>query len=256
MFCNALEIRSEFFKTALSQQKKVFEVKECSQLVLETVLNFMYGANIPNGLTLEDAKSLLAMADLFKMDDLKSVVALLIGKQLNMNNIQEISELAEKHRALKLKQLCCDFILTDIDKLDTTKMDGSFPVLTVLGKAYLDKNKRCLALASKLLGVNVTEMGCFKKLNDFKSSEDYKACVKANIKDNMLVICNQDIKSHYYNVPKGSFGRVTRADYYSEATVKWQFQRGDNQAFTTEVTTAYSNLELLSPPLLCLKILF
>ena len=140
--------------------------------MLETLINFMYGANIPNGLTLEDAKSLLAMADLYKMDDLKSVVALLIGKQLNMNNIQEISELAEKHRALKLKELCCDFILTDIDKLDTTKMDGSFPVLTVLGKAYLEKNKRCLALASKLLGINVTEMGCFKKLNDFKSSED------------------------------------------------------------------------------------
>ena len=245
-------------------------MKECSQLVFETVINFMYGANIPNGLTLEDAKSLLAMADLYKMDDLKSVVALLIGKQLNMNNIQEISELAEKHSALKLKKLCCDFILTDIDKLDTTNMDGNFPVLTVLGKAYLDKNKRCLALASKLLGVNVTEMGCFKKLNDFKSSEDYKAYVKANIKDNMLVICNQDIKSHYYNagfagvrsyptdtLPKGSFGRVTKADYNargSEATVKWQ--RGDNQALTTEVTTSYSNLELLSPPLECLKILF
>ena len=184
-------------------------MKECSQLVFETVINFMYGANIPNGLTLEDAKSLLAMADLYKMDDLKSVVALLIGKQLNMNNIQEISELAEKHSALKLKKLCCDFILTDIDKLDTTKMDGSFPVLTVLGKAYLEKNKRCLALASKLLGINVTEMGCFKKLNDFK---------------------------------------------YSEAKVKWQPQRADDQAF--EVTTAYSNLELLSPPLSCLKILF
>ena len=235
----------------------MFEVKNCSQLVLETLINFMYGANIPNGLTLEDAKSLLAMADLYKMDDLKSVVALLIGKQLNMNNIQEISELAEKHSALKLKELCCDFILTDIDKLDTTNMDGNFPVLTVLGKAYLEKNKRCLALASKLLGINVTEMGCFKKLNDFKSSEDYKAYVKANIKDNMLVICNQDFNTYYYNVPKGSFGRVTKADYYgrgSEATVKWQ--RGDNQALTTELTTAYSNLELLSPPLECLKILF
>ena len=94
-------------------------------------------------------------------------------------------------------------------------MDGNFPVLTVLGKAYLDKNKRCLALASKLLGVNVTEMGCFKKLNDFKSSEDYKAYVKANIKDNILVICNQDIKS-YYNVPKGSFGRVTKVSLTSQ----------------------------------------
>lgn len=75
-------------------------MKECNQLVFETVIDFMYGANLPNGLALADAKSLLAMADLYKMEDLKAAVAPLIGKQLDMDNIQEISLLAEKHTAL------------------------------------------------------------------------------------------------------------------------------------------------------------
>ena len=133
------QTRSEYFKTTLNQQKKVFEVPHYNQLVLGTAIDFMYGANIPNGLALADAKSLLAMADLFKMEDLKAAVAPLIGKQLNMENIQEISLLAEKHTALKLKGLCCDFILTDIDKLNLDSLSGSFPVLAVLGKAYLEK---------------------------------------------------------------------------------------------------------------------
>ena len=89
------------------------KVNECNQLVLGTAIDFMYGVNIPNELALADAKSLLALADLYKMEDLKAAVAPLIGRQLNMENIQEISLLAEKHMAQKLKGLCCDFILTD-----------------------------------------------------------------------------------------------------------------------------------------------
>ena len=222
------------------------EVKEFSLLVLGTVIDFMYGANIPNGLALADAKRLLAMADLFKMEDLKDAVTPLIGKQLNMENIQEISLLAEKHTAQKLKGLCCDFILTDIDKLNLNSLDGSFPVLTVLGKAYLEKQKRCLNFANKLLGVDLTQMGNFKKRDDFKSDSDYEAYVKANIKENMIVICNQDFKPYSSEaVKKGTLGRITRAEYYyrqGEAEVKWQGQSRSS-------SFAYRFFDLLTPPI-------
>ena len=223
------QTRSDYFKTTLNQQRKVVQVNECNQLVLATAIDFMYGANIPNELALPDAKSLLAMADLYKMVDLKDAVAPLIGNQLNMENIQEISLLAEKHTAQKLKELCCDFILTDIDKLNLNSLNGSFPVLTVLGKAYLEKQRRCLNFANKLLGTDLTQMGHFKKRDDFKADSDYEAYVKANMKENMIVICNQDFQSNYYSftVKKGSLGRITtRADYYGrgEVGVKWQGQ--------------------------------
>ena len=232
-------------KTTLNQQRqKVVEVKEFNELVLGTVIDFMYGANIPNGLALADAKSLLAMADLYKMEDLKAAVAPLIGKQLDMDNIQEISLLAEKHTAQKLKGLCCDFILTDIDKLNLNSLNGSFPVLTVLGKAYLEKQKRCLDFANKLLGVDLTQMGNFKKRDNFKSDSDYVAYVKANIKENMIVICNQDYKNyHQITVKKGTLGRITPG-YCSqgEANVKWQGE-------TNGTRRPYRLFDLLTPPI-------
>ena len=46
---------------------------------------------------------------------------------LKMNNILEISTMAEKHAALKLQELCCDFILHNIvimlDELDINLLD-------------------------------------------------------------------------------------------------------------------------------------
>ena len=60
--------RSEYFKTALSTSvgtnNKVLNVDECSPNVLATVVDFIYGIGIPGDFNLEDAKSLLAMADL------------------------------------------------------------------------------------------------------------------------------------------------------------------------------------------------
>ena len=226
-------------------------MKECNQLVLGMVIDFMYGANIPNGLALADVKSLLAMADLYKMEDLKVAVAPLIGKQLNMDNIQEISLLAEKHTAQKLKELCCDFILTDIDKLDLNSLDGSFPVLTVLGKAYLEKQKRCLNLANKLLGIDLTQMGLFKRRDDFGSDSDYEAYMKANMKENMIVICNQDFKINYNcSLKKGTLGRITTPVHYRQGEAGVKFQGQYNSSYV-----AFRFFDLLTPPISCDKIL-
>ena len=58
------------------------------------------------------------MADLFLMEDLKDVAGSLIaGRKMEEGNILEFSQLAEKYRAQRLKELCCDFILENIKTL-------------------------------------------------------------------------------------------------------------------------------------------
>ena len=226
-------------------------MRECNHLVLATVIDFMYGINIPDHLSLEDAKSLLAIADLFKMEDIKAAVAPLIGSQLDMSNIHEISELAKRHNGQRLKELCCDFILADIDQFDLTTLDGSFPVPTVLGKVYLERQKRCLTFANKLLGVDLTQMGHFKKRDEFKSDGDYEGYVKANIKPNMLVTCNRDFYNYISCVKKGTLGRITTIENrYSQPEVKWQGQQN-----YSSTQAAFLNLDLLTPPITCNKIL-
>ena len=58
-------LRSVYFKTALNtavgENRKVVDVQECSAHVLGTVIDFMYGIDMPEDITYDDAKSLLAM---------------------------------------------------------------------------------------------------------------------------------------------------------------------------------------------------
>ena len=140
--------RSEYFKTALStavgDQKRVIDVQEfsaqvimttfaafanttfwqkyctifvwrniTSAQVLATAVDFIYGISIPEELSNDDAKSLLTMADLYLMEDLKVALAPLLGKQLSKENILEISMMAEKYTAHKLMDICSDFVLTN-----------------------------------------------------------------------------------------------------------------------------------------------
>ena len=184
-----LLLRSEYFKTALNtsvgtNNKKVLKVEECSSHVLATVVDFIYGIGIPEDFCSEDAKSLLAMADLYLMEDLKDAVAPLLSKQLKTKNILQTSRMAEKYNALRLKEVCCDFILANIDALDNTMLDKLFAVMPMVGKACLQKQKKeyqGTELANKLLGVNLAELEPFKKRAEFRSRHDYSRYVWANI---------------------------------------------------------------------------
>ena len=99
----------------MGERKDTFEVEECSHYVLSTIIDFMYGIPLPETMSLEDLCSLLSMADLYLMKVLMDRVAPLFGKRLEIGNILEISSLAEDHRALHLKDLCCKFILANIE---------------------------------------------------------------------------------------------------------------------------------------------
>ena len=88
-------------------------MQECSPQVLATTLDFIYGISLPEDLSTADAQSLLIMADLYLMEDLKVALAPLLGKRLNEGNVLEISVLAERHSAQDLLDVCSDFILNN-----------------------------------------------------------------------------------------------------------------------------------------------
>ena len=207
-------------------RKRVIAVEECSYIVLSAIIDFMYGINIPDDFSMEDMYSLLAMADLYLMEGLKDAVAPLFGKQLKTDNVQETFRLAEKHGALKLKDVCCDFILANIDQL---------------------------------LGVNLAELDHFKKRSDFSSVTGYSQYVKANIKPNMLVRCTKitlwadsddyskeyddldhtDVTIRPVHVQDGTLGRVVSTNGLT-VTVKWQG--------TCKCVGAMCWVEILTPP--------
>ena len=185
-----LFLRSEYFKTALDtavgEKKKLIEVTECPHHVLVTIIDFLYGTEIPDDLSLDDLKSLLCMADLYLMEDLKEAASSSIGKKLTAENILEMFQLGEKYTAEKLKDLCKDFLIADKKRVD---------------------------LASIVMGANLRET--FKKRRDFKSDEEYRAYFAATVKPNMIV---QYVKAR-------AIGRVVSVESRGDSVVvvvKWQ----------------------------------
>ena len=262
-------LRSEYFKTALNtsvgNNNKVLNEEEYSPHVLATVVDFMYGIGIPEGFTNEDAKTLLAMADLYLMEDLKDAVASLIAnKQTNKDNIMEISQMAEKYCAQKLKEMCCEFIFKNLNTLDKKMLVELNEVMPLLGeKAWLDlinkeRSENSTDFANRVLGIltkswnHLTDP--FKRREDFGSDLDYKGYVMTHIKPNMLVACNKD--SYWggprvgglngLNVLKGTAGRVISCDMEKGPKVKWSGGRG-----FIEFTSGdhFKFLDLLTPPI-------
>ena len=73
----------------------VIEVKECPHHVLSLVIDFIYGTEIPVSISKDVAQSLLGMADLYLMEDLKESVSSIISTQLNMSNVLEMFLMGE-----------------------------------------------------------------------------------------------------------------------------------------------------------------
>ena len=67
------------------------------------------------------------------MEDLKDAVAPQIGDQLNQNNILKASKMALKYNALKLTEICCNFILANVDGLSFSLLDQLFKVMSFKG---------------------------------------------------------------------------------------------------------------------------
>ena len=166
--------------------------------------------------------------------------------------------MAEKYNALRLKEVCCDFILANINALDNIMLDNLFAVMPMVGRACLQKQKKeyqGTELANNILGVNLAEVDPFKKRAEFRSRHDYSRYVWANIKPNMLVRCaetahwdgcsDEGLRSAMpTRVSDGTLGRVVTANFNnSMVTVKWQGKR--------KCVGSFMWVELLTPPIEC-----
>ena len=231
--------RSEYFKTALSTSvgtnNKVLNVDECSPNVLATVVDFIYGIGIPEDFNFEDAKSLLAMADLYLMEDLKNAVGSLIAsKHMNTDNILEVSQMAEKYSAQKLKELCCEFIFKNLKTLDKKMLMELHKDLPLIGE------KAWLKLVNKGNAQNSTEVLTVNMKRDFRArmffsyDDEYKGYMIANIKPNMIVIGSRGSF-------KGNIGRVISSDS-NGVQVRWS-----NAQYASPHD--FIDMQLLTPPL-------
>ena len=222
---------------------------ECSPRILAAVVDFIYGIAIPEDIKgdFEDAKTLLAMADLYLMEDLKDTVGALIAtKHTGPLNILEVSQMAEKYRAQKLKEKCCKIIFKNIKLLDKKLLMELYEVLPLLAeKAWLEvidgrAENGIIDIAIKVLGINLDKP--FKRRREFQSEDGYLGYLRAQIKPNMLVCCNKSSMWKGGNlVTEGVIGRVTSID--PDVKVKWPM--------TSSLTAGVHlvNLDLITPPI-------
>ena len=262
--------RSAYFKTKLTtlvgDLNNVVKVEECTSFVLAKVLDFMYDIKLPAELSYEDAKSLLAMADLYMMDDLKDVAgSFLADRHLANANILEISKVADKYTATKLRERCCEFIFSNhasLDKKVLTELYKTLPNLGEMAWQEILSNGRPVEGAAdilkKVLGIDLTKK--FKKRRDFQSEDDYMMYVMANIKPNMLVLRNTegrfyDQRIHtLYTLSTGAMGKITKIDFTDKkASVQWFDVRGKNQqhqitSLKDPTNVTFVDLNLLTSP--------
>ena len=232
---------------------------ECSPHVLATVVDFIYGIGIPEDYSKEDARSILAMADLYLMDDLKDAVGSLIGtKQTNKDNILEIYELSEKYSNKKLEEICYQFVFQNLEILDKNQLTELCKFMPLLGQqAVLELQKtkirpqNSVDVVNKVLGINLGDP--FKRRRDFQSVYDYKGYVMSRIEPNMLVLCNWDnqdddsdsdydksYSEEHYKVSQGTIGRVTGVDFKKGVNVRWA-------GFSKAQRRSFCDLDLLTP---------
>ena len=221
----------------MGEKIKTSEAKDFSHEVLSTAVDFMYGIDIPEDFKdLNDLKSLLHLADLYLMEDLKDAVGSRIGDKLEQDNIMETVQLAEKFRAMELSDKCADFLLDKIDALGEEELANMSPgvVLSTMGRKALSELKRKGRWLEKLLGGKVE----FKRLADFETEEIYKGYVMTQLLPKMLVRFNGG-GDWDADMKEGEIGIVVRKDINS---VKVNFlDRGQE-------TVYYENLDILTLP--------
>ena len=196
--------------------KNTVEVEECSHHVLSTIIDFMYGIALPQDLGLKELCSLLAMSDLYLMTGLRDAVAPLLGKHLKVNNILQISTLAEKHSAVKLQEQCSSFIFDNIDVMGPQLLDNLAKALPMVGQVSLHRH-RVQAFANKVLSGHNSLLSFFKKRAEFSSDEEYRNYVRANIKSGVIV----QYIGHDRVIPYGTLGDVIDPPF-GGVRVRWQ----------------------------------
>ena len=259
--------------TGVGDNSKTMDVKEFSYEVLSVAVDFMYGIEIPEEFdNEEDLKSLVHMADLYLMEDLKDAAGFLIGKTLNQDNVFDISKFADKFGAMLLSDQCANFFYdnhTSFGEDDFAVMkDGT--VMAALAMKMIKESKN--SWMTKLFG----DKPDFKRREDFGNVDAYKTYVRPKIQLRMFARCNkssiwripahcgycgrsggstcqycgQSVNSTGYTVSEGHVGFIANGvDQSGSVEVKWLTTRGGDEALPllNQVSTgAFECLDLLT----------
>ena len=237
-------LRSDYFKTAedfkavVGDTTKVFEVKECPHHVLETVINFMYGIDLPDTFrTTLDAECLLTMADIYLMEDLKDAVASHLAPLLDKDNILDIYHLSEKYTAQKLNEACCNCIATSIEIANIAKQ-----VLGVDATAILNMRKDNSKVIKKDMIVRCMRTTIWWTDHVTKISKTSTPASSPHWYD-----VEAGTENNFYEVKAGTVGRIIDGGSDEKISVKWNLTKcgtGDSYHAGT-----IRHMEILTPPI-------
>jgi len=135
-----------FFGTKLKRWcdgKREIVLDECDPEVLDIVLDYMYGVDIPNLDCLKLGK-VLDISEMFLMADLKAEVENLAIKMLNRANVKELCGNADKFSCPNLLEACVQLMVKEglsLDKEEAAQMPDATVACLEAFKAELDKRK-------------------------------------------------------------------------------------------------------------------
>ena len=196
--------------------------------------------------------SLLHLADLYLMEDLKTAAGLLIACGLNKDNVFDVSQLADKFRAEALRNKCVDYLFDNASSIDGEKFSvlSEGAVMASLAKKFVLETKkpaRRPLWITKLFG----EEPDFKKREDFASLDGYEDYVVSKIQRGMFVSCRESSHWDGVLVEEGDVGVVV-----SNAAPSWGFNPRSlvSVKWLTKGSSAYLPLVVLRGPCNCLDL--
>lgn len=118
-----LASRSQYFASLfqhdmIEKDKNSVEIKDISQEVMYEILRFAYTGDIENLKSI--AKDLLAAANKFLFEDLKTICEAELYNSLTVENAVELLTFAEMHNSSKLKDQALDFLVQNINEVKLT----------------------------------------------------------------------------------------------------------------------------------------
>ena len=213
-------------------------MKECPPHVLEGVINFMYGVELPVPEDMADVESVLVMADLYLMEDLKDSVASLLAPNLNKDNVMDMYLLADRLNADKLKKMCASFTSTSIT------------IAT-----------RCLGLDTEDIW-KTTFMKNVKIENDMvvrcKKDSLWWYCVDTKLfstahANSYIFNANTPSNTYHVSVMAGTIGRVVATRNLDDIDVKWEIKQDIRRSYISGIHLwtmgSKSDLEVITSPI-------
>jgi len=159
--------------------KREIVLENCDPEVLDIVVNYMYGIEIPD-LDCVKLCKVLDLSEMFLMADLKAHMEDLALNILNKSNVKALCEKAEMFSCSKLVEACVELMVKEgisLDKKEVKKMPDAAAVLLKFLKVETDKRK--------VLEMKVAELEAIVKKLEGKTRNVSSGSIRRSICENI-----------------------------------------------------------------------